>query len=55
MVSSLETGSTFLTVTIQVPQPPSKHINLVPDKCAWFLINVFNVVLTGIVSGFAEK
>lgn len=35
---------------MQAPQPPSKHINFVPLRCAYSLIYVFSEVYAGILS-----
>lgn len=46
----LSTGCLALTVTMQAPQPPSKHIDFVPVSPALMLINLFKVVSMGTVA-----
>jgi hypothetical protein len=36
---------------MQAPQPPSRHMNLVPNKFAWFRINVVSDVSSGTEDG----
>lgn len=44
---SFPVAASFLfAVTIQAPQPPSKHMNFVPFRCAIVRINSFKEVST---------
>ncbi len=49
------TGWIPLSVTIHTPQPPSRHINFVPRRCAWFLMNVLSDVSTEIALPLTAK
>lgn len=55
VLSSFVTGCTPFTVTMQAPQPPSEHINLVPLNWAFVLMNVFKLVSMGTVDALTVK
>ena len=54
-VLSFVTGWTPFAVTMHAPHPPSKHINFVPERLAWFRINSFKVVSIDTVVGETAK